>query len=289
MWRGRHGLVESLPLALPGLAIYSVLVVVPVLVSIAFSLTNWTGIGLNFKFVGASNYSLATTDDRFQHAALVSLQIAVASTFFLNIFGIPLAVLLNRSGRILRLPFLLPIVLSPIVVGIAWREILGQDGAINRLLVGAGGDTVPFLSDSSLALASYIFVTVWQVLGYNMLIYLAALQTIPRELEDAAKVDGASGFGLFRHITVPLLAPAILLNCLFNVVYGMREYDRVVAMTSGGPAGATETIPFYVLGQAFGGARYGYASALTVFMVLVVLAATLIIIRTAGSREAAAT
>jgi ABC-type sugar transport system permease subunit len=283
-----QNVLEILPLAAPGLIVYTLFLVLPVGVALAYSLTNWTGINPDVHFVGLNNYVLALSDDVFQRAVFTSVAIAVVSTILLNAIGLPLAVLLNRHSLLARgqrVAFFVPIVLSPIVVGFAWKAILTENGIINSLVVSAGGSPIPFLSDPSFALASYIGVTVWQVLGYNTIIYLAALQTIPADLVEAARIDGAGGVASFIYITIPLLVPAILLNIVFNIVFGMREYDRVVAMTAGGPAGATTTTAFYLIQQAFGGGRFGYASALAAVMTIVIFGSSLLVIRLLGRRE----
>jgi raffinose/stachyose/melibiose transport system permease protein len=180
-----------------------------------------------------------------------------------------------KSRTLLRLVFFLPFVLSPLATAYVWQYIFTFDGALNRMFDGIGLDSwvTPWLADPKWALWSVTVVLVWQFSGLTMVLYLAGLQAISPEIDESAAVDGATAWFRFRRITLPLLAPAITVSTTLILIIGLRVFDQVVALTGGGPDGATETLATQVWEQAFGFGRYGYGAALSV--VLSVLIAVL--------------
>lgn len=196
------------------------------------------------------------------------------------IFALVLAVLLNRKMRgvtIFRTLFFAPVITSAAAWAIVWRFMLqGEDGTINQLL-GMVGITGPnWLREPEWAMFSVIFTRVIKSVGLNMIIFLAAMQSIPREYEEAATVDGANVVQRFWSITVPLLSPTILLVTVLTIIGSLKIFDHIVLMTNGGPSNATTVLVYYIYFQAFRVFSTGYASALAVVLFVLALLATVI-------------
>lgn len=203
-------------------------------------------------------------------AGLVPLNLALA---------LVLAVLLNRKLRgvtFFRTLFFAPVVTSAAAWAIVWRFILqGEDGTLNQILA-MGGITGPnWLREPEWAMFSVIVTRVLKNVGLNVIIFLAALQAIPREYEEAAMVDGANGIQRFLRITIPLLSPTILLVTVLTVIGSLKIFDHIVLMTNGGPSNATTVLVYYIYFQAFKVFNTGYASALAVILFVLALSATL--------------
>jgi multiple sugar transport system permease protein len=210
----------------------------------------------------------------------------------LYVAGLGLALLVKE-----RLPLIpvfrgmlfLPNVVSLVVIGLVWQFMLTDRlGVVNRLLTRAGIGGRSWLGEPSLALGTLLVVTIWFLMGYYMLIFLAGLQEIPREFYDAARIDGASRWRSFRDITLPLLKPTsffVLVISTVTAVAGAQGFDLVFVMTKGGPANATNLVVHYIYQQAFQFSHYGYAAAMASFLVLVLIGLTgLLFALTKGGR-----
>jgi ABC-type sugar transport system permease subunit len=257
----------------PGLLIYFCFLLVPILLCIYYSFFDWNGIDPTYHYVAFKNYLEGLKDKEFIHALLVTLFITVVTTICVNVFGIFFAILLNKKGKMInfyRSVFFFPLLMSSVAVGFIWKSILSYNGLFNNLLVHFGAERIEFLGDPKLAVLTITFLAIWQSTGFVIVIYLAGLQTIPGELFDAANIDGASKLEQFRNVTFPLLAPAFTTSIIFNFTGMMREYDRIAVLTSGGPAGSTETIAYQVVRVGFSANRLSYASSLAVYMLIIV-------------------
>jgi raffinose/stachyose/melibiose transport system permease protein len=233
-----------------------------------YAFTDWTG-GASTKFIGLRNFR-EIFDDPISRAALGHTVLLAAGFVLLsNVIGLGLALALRRTLKtrnLLRAMFFLPVVMSPLAVSYIWQYMFGYDGAINSAL---GGHTA-WLSSPGLALWSILAVMVWQFAGLAMIFYLAGLQGIPEELEEASAVDGAHARYRFRKVTLPLLAPAITVSLTFTLVFGLRVFDTVIGLTGGGPSDSTETLATQVYKQAWVNGRFGYGAALSVLLSLLV-------------------
>jgi ABC-type sugar transport system permease subunit len=182
---------------------------------------------------------------------------------------------LNRKlpGRtLLRSIFFVPVIISLVAVALIASWIFNDNyGIINAALSAVGIGDVPWLSSARWAMTSLIIATLWIRLGFNMVIYLAALQSIPTELYDAARVDGASGWRRFRHITWPLLGPTTFLLVIINIIYSLHVFDLIYVMTGGGPGFSTTVLVQYIYQMAFTEGQMGYASAIGVVLYLLLL------------------
>jgi raffinose/stachyose/melibiose transport system permease protein len=244
---------------------------------VRYAFTNWNGLDPHTSFVGLANFRRMMQDEQVLAAIPTTLLLAACIVVLKIGLGLLLALALNRQLRtrgVLRTVFFLPVILTPVIMSFVWKYIYGNTGALNQLIAGIGlpGLREPWLGTPHLALASIIVVSTWQTAGLAMVIFLAGLQGVPRELVEAAMLDGASAWHCFRHITLPMLAPAITVNAVIALIHGLRIFDQVYVLTEGGPGYATETIATAIYKIAFEFAEYGYGSSLSLVFSLVVAA-----------------
>ena len=211
------------------------------------------------------------TDPVAAQAIWHTLLIAVAITIVQNGFGLALALGVNsliKTRNVLRVCLFAPAVITPIVTAYLWRNLLGPSGAVNSLLPQSWHQD--WLGDPDLALWSIVAVVVWQYGGYSMVIFLAGLQSVPREIHEAASMDGCGPVRRFWSITRPLLAPAITVNLMLSIIGGIKLFDQVYALTGGGPGHATDTISTLIYQQGFTLGEFGYSIALAVVLTAIV-------------------
>lgn len=257
----------------PGLLIYLLFMVVPIGLCFYYSFFDWNGISPIYKFIGLANFMESIQDFQFHRAIGVTLFISFVATLFINVLGIFFAIMLNRQGKLkhfYRSVFFFPQLLSPVVIGFLWQSILNYNGIFNQLMKLLSLPPVEFLSSRNGAVLTITGVIIWQVMGFAIVLYLAALQTIPKDLYESVKIDGASKWQEFIHITFPFLAPSITINVVLLLTGSMREYDRVAVLTAGGPGGATETIAYRVVNEAFVSNRLGYSSSMAIYSLFLV-------------------
>ncbi|MGO4544083.1 carbohydrate ABC transporter permease [Paenibacillus sp. 2TAB23] len=257
----------------PGIIIYFCFLLIPIFLLVYYSFYDWDGLSPTYSFAGLSNYAEAFHDKAFARALQVTLFITVVATLAVNILGIAFAVFLNQKGRMTnfyRSVFFFPLLLSTVSVGFIWKSILSYNGLFNNLLEQLGVERIEFFGNPELAVWTITFLAIWQSTGFIIVIYLAGLQSIPGSLYEAVKMDGANRWQQFRHITFPMLAPAFTMSIIFMFTGSMREYDRVAILTSGGPAGATETIAYQVVKVGFSANRLSYSASLAVYMLIIV-------------------
>lgn len=257
----------------------------PVIASFYFSLTNWDLLTTP-KFIGADNYiKIFTRDPLF----LQSLKVTLIYTFTYVpldlILGLLIALLLNRPIRgigIFRTIFYLPSVLTGVAYVVMWMWIFHPKvGLINTLLHLVGINGPRWLLDPKYALAALVLMSIFQV-GRSMVIYLAGLQDVPKELHEAASIDGANAWSRFWKITLPLLTPSILFNLIFGMIMTFQSFTNVYIATSGGPLDSTLFYVLYLYRKAFDLLEMGYASALAWILFLMVLILTIVIFKTSG-------
>src|SRR5213592_346656 len=264
-WRRR------LPL-LPALLFTIAVTQVPFALNIYYSLTDWT---VNppspRKFVGFANYRELVSDGFFRDAVVVIIVMTVSAVLVSLLLGTLLAILLDRTffGRgIVRTLLITPFLIMPVVAGLIWKNQMFSKlfGVVNWLLASLGLDRIEFVSNHPTF--SIVTVLVWQWTPFMMLIVLAGLQSQPSDVLEAANVDGANGFGIFRQLTLPHLRPYLELGALLGAIFIVQAFDAIDVMTGGGP-GSTN-IPYYVYQQSIGGGfRYGSASAYAIVVVIV--------------------
>ncbi|WP_324013790.1 sugar ABC transporter permease [Microbacterium sp. JZ37] len=259
----------------PALAIFAVFFIIPVVRTAVLSLTDQSNHSQDVAFIGLENYVEALTNPQILAGIQHSLLYAVAVVVLQNAIALPVALLLH--GRIpfrggFRTIFFGPAVLSVLVVGYLWSYIFSSNdyGLLNVLLRSVGLSNVNWLGDPDLALGSIIVTQVWQWFGYQMIIYLAALQTINPDLYEAAALDGAGRWRSFRTVTLPGLIPAFQITLVTGLISGLKVFDIVISMTNGGPGFATETV-LTLMYRKFSEGNYGLAASFGVLFLIVSL------------------
>ena len=261
----------------PALFIYIIVVVFPTVYSLFLSFCDWNGLGAK-KFVGLKNYIQLFTSDSVFYTALRNNIIWIILTICLTVLlALLLALVLNRSfrGRIVyRAIFYFPYMLSWIIVGIIWKWMYNPNfGLINQVLGMVGLDSLKgaYLSNTKMALYCVFIAALWQGLGQPMLYFLAGLQTLPNDILEAAKIDGAGKFNLFFRVIVPMLKETFVIVLATQIIASMKVYDIVYVMTDGGPANSTQTLATYMYNQTFTYSNLGVGSAIATVMVLIIM------------------
>jgi ABC-type sugar transport system permease subunit len=260
------------------LALYLAFLIVPVLLSLKTSFTNQNILFPDSRFVGLANYRQMLHDTALRASLEFTVELAVTVTVVANVAGLCFALLLNRTSlsyRVLRTLAFLPQVVSGIIAGFVWSWMLSPTGLVNHLLTGVGliSQPVNWLGTPQLAQLSAAIVVSWVLSGFTAVVYLAALQNIPRELYDASSIDGASNRQQFKAITLPMVAPATTISVVISLITVLKLYDIITALTGGGPAFSTQSVAMYIISVGFSNDAYGYASAIA--MVLLALTAIL--------------
>ena len=240
-----------------------------------YAFTNWIGIG-DYDFVGLDNFRRIFQTDELVGSLINTLILAFGFLVFTNIFGLLFALALNRTLKtrfLLRTLLFMPVVIAPIAVSYMWKFIFAFNGPLNQTLAAVGLDSwkQDWLADPTLALIAVLVVMVWQSIGFTMVVYLAGLATVPVELEEAAALDGAGVFRRFFSITLPMIQPSVAIATTLTLLQGLRVFDQVLALTGGGPSGATQTLGTEVYQQTFVFGRYGFGTALALMLSVLIL------------------
>lgn len=279
---------SSIAFLVPALVLFGVFVAYPVIYTIQASFLDWDGVRQGTP-VGVSNYADFFRDPVFRIALRNSGWWILLTVFPQMFLGFGFAWLLNRklAGRnVYRAIFFLPAVLSPVVVAIVWRRIYDPFGGVLKgveNLLGIDWLAGPWLAQSSTALFAVIIVNVWMWTGFSMLFYLAGLQGIDDDVLDAAYVDGASAWRTVRTIVWPLLKPTHISLILLGIIGSLRTFELVFLLTNGGPNHASELLATYTFQQGFQVFKVGYASSISVVLLVVSLGTTAILMAVFGS------
>ncbi len=261
----------------PHLMLFASFILIPICAVFALSLYDWNLLG-DHRFVGLANFAEILGDREFWRALGNTLLYGIAIVPLVLAMGLGCALALNRDlpGRgIFRAVIYLPSVLSSVASATIAAWIFNdQYGVLNNLLGAMGMHGVPWLSSTRFAMPAVILTTVWIRTGLCMVIYLAALQDVPRELIEAARLDGASSWNVFRWVTLPMLRPTTTFLLVTNVIYSIHVFDLIYVMTDGGPAFSTTVLVQYLYESAFEEQRQGYAAALSVVLLVVLLLLT---------------
>lgn len=265
----------------PALIVYVVFMVIPMLGALYFSVTNWKGImGVPIDFVGFSNYLRAFESRAF----LLSLKNMARMVFFSVLFHTPIALLLAvaihtklKGHRLFKTIFFIPTVFPLTAVGLLWYFIFMPNGTLNRLLtlVGLENLVTGWLIQPGTAMNTIIFVNIWVGIGYYMVILLAGLTTIPKEVEEAAAIDGATKTKRFFLVTIPMLRPIISMCLLMDIIGTVKVFDLIFVMTEGGPNGLTNLPTTLMYYEAFRYDNYGLGSAIGVIILMIALVLTI--------------
>jgi raffinose/stachyose/melibiose transport system permease protein len=290
--RQRRGQLSPWLFALPALVVYAVFLCWPAVQSLWLSFTSWDGLSAERPFVGVDNY-VRIVEDRTARLALVNnLLWAIVTIVVPVVLGLALAVALHGSARakpLLRTVFYMPAVLPLVAVATIWGWLFQPSGgAVNETLemLGLGALAQPWLGQDSTALWAAMVPAIWVRTGFPMLLYLAALQTIPRELYESARTDGATAWQQFRHVTFPNLRGAHYIVIALSVIESFKVFDLIYAMTYGGPGRSTQVLGTWMYFNVFQYYEAGYGTAIAVVITLIALAVGIPYVRSQTREQA---
>jgi raffinose/stachyose/melibiose transport system permease protein len=285
-WNRLRDLLTTYLFVLPAVGLFAVFSLIPFLKVFQLSVFEWDGISPHMNFVGLGNFATAIFHDAswwisMRNAAVITLLALTLQNFL----ALVLAMIVDREiegKNFYRIVFYLPPVLSGIVVGLVWNWIFdGSHGLLNYALqnFGLGHWARAWLADPKTALYSVAVIHMWKGFGWGFVILLAGLQAIPRELNEAARVDGAGEWTIFSKITVPLMLPVFFLVSILTILGTMQIFDIIIATTNGGPGYHTEVPITRILAAMIGSSRFGYACSLGILFGLILLAVSMVQMR----------
>ncbi|HEY0259885.1 MAG TPA: sugar ABC transporter permease [Lacisediminihabitans sp.] len=260
---------------LPAFAVLGVFFFLPTLFNFIYAFTDWSAFKNDINFIGFDNFSSLLSDGSLLAALRVTLIYAALVGIMQNLFGLGLAVLFERDTRVnrfARVIFFIPVLMSALAVGYIFQALLKPTGAINGILSFFSGQhvAIPWLGDTTWTLVVVAFVNSWKWMGLAMIIYLAGLKTIPEDVLEAAKMDGAGPWKTFFRVKFPLLAPAVTFNFATALLGSLNGFDTVQATTGGGPAQTTEVLNIHIF-QIFGYGLYAQATTMSLVLFFLVL------------------
>jgi len=275
--------------ALGALVIYSVLFVLPGLIGVGYSFTDWSAYSDELHFVGFENFkTVFSADEDYMKIITNTLSFTFFTTVIKNVLGLILAILLTKSIKLLnmhRCIVFMPSVLSTLIIGMIFKSILDpKSGFLNTFLRSIGLDALAmkWLVTSELAFGSVMAVDIWRGVGYIMTILIAGILSISSDYYEAASIDGANGWQGFWYITFPLLLPTLATTTVLNVIYGLKVFDMVYALTNGGPGKATTEVLYTAVFKKFGTGQYAVGTALSsvMFIIMIIVGSYMIHIMT---------
>lgn len=278
-WRRRQRDLVPYVFIAPNVVLFTAFSFLPLVYAVFISFHDW-GLISEPDFIGLRNYTRLLHDRLFWQSLGHTLTYAAGTVPTSMALGLALAVALNRRmhGRIvLRSLYFLPIVVSAVAAGTIAAWVFNDNyGVVNAILVRSGIGRIAWLSTPQWALPSLMIATLWLRVGFCMVVYMAALQSIPTTYYEAARIDGAGAWRQFRHITLPLLKPATFLLLILSVIYSFHVFDLIFVMTGGGPGFSTTMLVQYVYRAAFVTSEFGYASAMGLILYVMILAFTVL-------------
>ncbi|GGV67441.1 sugar ABC transporter permease [Streptomyces longisporoflavus] len=269
--------LTAVSFTLPALLLFGALVLAPILYALYVSLFNWGGFGSPSDYTGLDNYSRLVKDPVFLGDLWRGLLLVGFSVLVQLPFALAMAVLLNQKLRgraVYRMLFFAPYVLSEVITGVLFSMIFAPDAGLADKVLGAVGlDGLGGLwfADQSTVMPTLFLVMTWKYFGFHMMLYLAGLQSIPAELHEAARIDGASAWQRFRYITLPLLGPTVRISAFLSVIGAIQLFDLVWVISQGGPDHASETMAITLFQFGFKRYEIGYASAISIALFLISL------------------
>ena len=287
----RGHLATIIGFLLPAAVVYTGLVLLPVVQAIYYSFFRWNGLGPLTNFGGLTNYARALSDRVFLGALGHNLQLVLLSLLIQLPLSLGLALLIRgvvRGRAVFRTIFFLPFVLSEVVTGVIWNFIYRPDGGLIETLlkgIAPGLAQTALLADPNTVLYALFVVITWKFFGYHMILYIAGLQNIPVEVEEAAQIDGCSRLQALRYVTIPLLSSTIRLTIYLSVLGSLQFFELVWVMTTGGPVNASDTMATYLYKFGFQRFQLGYGSAIAVIMFLICFGFSVVYQRVAMRRD----
>ncbi|MDQ1910138.1 sugar ABC transporter permease [Paenibacillus sp. GD4] len=264
----------------PAVVFFFIIIVIPFVMSLYYSFTEWNGVTSNVKWVGFDNFKRILVDDQdFHRSFWFTTRFTIAKVLLANLVGFGLALLLSqalKSRNVLRTVFFMPNVIGGLLLGFIWQFIFVKGFATLGELTDLAFFKLPWLGDAPTAFWGLVIVSVWQTAGYLMVIYIAALANVPKELLEAAYIDGATRWETLRKITIPMIMPAVTVCLFLAISWAFKMYDLNVSLTKGGPFNSTESVALNIYEEAFRNNRYGLGTAKAVIFFIVVALITMV-------------
>jgi len=261
----------------PVLLSLSLVVIIPVIMGLFYSFTNWDGLTIT-EFVGFNHYQRLLGDEQFIQSLWFTVRFSIASIILLNVIGLGLAMLVTsklKSKNILRTVFFMPNLIGGLILGFIWQFIFIRVFAAVGEFIGVEALQV-WLATPTTGFWGIVILTVWQMAGYIMIIYIAYLQGVPKELLESAEIDGATPFQKFRHVIFPLIAPAFTVTMFLTLSNSFKIYDQNLSLTGGGPFNSTQMVAMNIVDTAFSGNQmaYGQSKAIVFFIIVALISLT---------------
>ena len=278
---------------MPAVLLILALSIFPLVFSLVLAFMSWDLSRLEggVRFIGLKNFATLVSDPRFWNTARVTVFFVVGSVGLQYLLGLGLALLLNQEiyfRRFFRVAFLVPMMLTPAAVGYVGRMLFNESqGPINDIIQHLGGPMVPWLSNPRMALPTLILLDTWEWVPFMTIVLLAGLQSLPPEVFECARVDGANEWKIFSNITLPMLAPVSITVILIRALEAFKLFDIVMVMTGGGPGTATETVTMYAYTVGMKNGNLGYASAIAYSLLIMVIIFSTIFLNSLRGRAAA--
>ena len=272
----------------PALVVLSAFTFGPILFSVPLAFFNWNFLVPDKNFVGVANFAELAGDDVFHIALRNTIIYAFGVVPIQTMLALLLAVAVNQGlpgQSFFRAAFYLPAITSSVVTSVIFLWIYSKSGLLNYLLSGIGIDGPDWIGSPRYALGSIMALNVWSTSGYFMIAFLAALQSVPKTLYEAASLDGAGAWGRFWHVTVPGVRPTIFFVMTLGLIGAFQVFDQIYVMSNGGPVNATTTVSYYIYNSAFKYFRFGYAAAASLVLFLIILLFTVVQQRLIGADE----
>ncbi|WP_320128563.1 sugar ABC transporter permease [uncultured Sphaerochaeta sp.] len=274
---------------LPALLAILLSVEIPFLMSVLSSFTKWNGLDRVQTFIGLENYKELFLDDPDMWKAMwFTLRLTFCSVLMINVLALFLAVLLDsdiKGKNTLRAAFYVPNIISLIIIGYIWRFIFSAGFESFYQKTGWGFFMYSWLGDTHLVFFSVLLVSVWNALGFYLVVYIAGLQTVPRDLIEASMIDGASRPLRFFRITLPMIMPSITVCVFYSLSNGLKAFDVILSLTNGGPGNVTTTVALDIYRTAFVINRFGYGTAKSVILFLMILLISIFQVRAFKQKE----
>lgn len=278
-----HNKSVTAVLVLPAMLFILFAIIIPIAVSFFYSLTDWSGIG-KYNFIGLKNYIELFTKDAVFWKSLLNVAALIFVTIFIQnplafILAAVLTKLTPRFSNFLRTIYFIPSVISVVVIAALWLNLMNPSfGLINKMLegIGIGNIAMSWLSNPKTTLPAVIFIIMWQGFGWALLFYYAGLMTVPKELEEAARVDGANAFKTYLRVVIPNMKPIIVSIIVIAVIASMKQMELILLTTKGGPGNISQFPALYLYQKAFVARRFAYGNTVSVVFVIIAIAMTLL-------------
>lgn len=277
--------VQQIVFVGPALLFFCIIVGIPFLMSLYYSFTEWNGVTTAITWTGLDNFKhILLNDEGFRTSFWFTAKYSIVTVFLANAVGFGLALLLTqrlKTRNVLRTIFFLPNVIAGLLLGFIWSFIFVKGFSAVGELTGIGFFELPWLGTANTAFWGIVIVSIWQMSGYLMVIYIAGILNMPKELLEAAKIDGANAFQLLKDIMIPLIMPAFTVCFFLTISWTFKVFDLNLSLTKGGPFGSTESVALNIYKEAFQNNRYGLGTAKAlIFFIVVAIVTTLQVVYT---------